>query len=137
MRITYAGGTRFDIRSGRHTIVADQPAGDGGSDAGMSPVELFVGSLASCIGYFVARYGARHAIPIAGFTIDADWTFAEQPHRVGAVRLRLRLPASLSDSQKERLLAVAHGCTVHRSLEVPPQVKIVVGESQEDGPPVT
>ncbi len=109
MRIAFRGGARFDVTSGNHTVVTDQPVEDGGGDAGMSPVELFVGSLASCVGYFVARYCARHQIPCEGFTIEAGWTFAEQPHRVGAIDLRLNLPAKLTSSQQQALLKVAHG----------------------------
>lgn len=72
MNVTAAfrGGTRFDIVGQRHAVVTDQPTEDGGRDAGMSPVELFIGSLASCVGYFVGRYCARHQIPTEGFTID-------------------------------------------------------------------
>ena len=66
MRIAFRGGVRFDVTSGTHYVVTDQPVADGGGDAGMSPVELFVGSLGSCVGYFVARYCARHQIPCVG-----------------------------------------------------------------------
>jgi putative redox protein len=128
MKVEFRGGARFDIASGRHTIVIDQPVEDGGQDAGMSPVELFVGSLASCVAYFVGRYCGRHKIACEGFTVDAEWAFAEQPHRVGSVSMRINLPASLTDDQKERLLKVAHGCTVHQSLAVPPTVKIDLHE---------
>lgn len=89
MQIAFLGGARFDVTSGRHTIVTDQPVEDGGGDAGMSPVELFVGSLGSCVAYFVGRYCARHQILSEGFTVDVAWSFAEQPHRVGAVEINL------------------------------------------------
>lgn len=124
MQIVYRGGVRFDVTSGSHTLVTDQPVDDGGQGAGMSPVELFVGSLASCVAYFVGRYCARHQIPCEGFTIDVEWTYAEQPHRVGAVKLRVNLPSELTPEQREKLLKVAHGCTVHQSLVVPPKVEI-------------
>ncbi len=124
MRIAYRGGVRFDVTSGKHTVVTDQPVEDGEGDAGMSPVELFVGSLASCVGYFVARYCVRHQIPCEGFTVDAEWSYAEQPHRVGAVEIKLNLPTELTPDQRDKLLKVAHGCTVHQSLTVPPKVKI-------------
>jgi uncharacterized OsmC-like protein len=129
LTVTYKGGTRFDITSRRHTVVTDQPVGDGGQDAGLSPVELFIGSLASCVAYFVGRYCARHQIPCDGFSIETDWSYAEQPHRVGAVDLRINLPAALTAEQQERLLKVAHGCTVHQSLTVPPSVQITVARS--------
>lgn len=133
LSVTSQGGVRFTIASGLHRVVTDQPIDEGGSDAGMSPVDLFVGSLAGCVGYFVAKYCARHQIPCEGFTIDADWTMAEQPHRVGAVALRITLPAVLNPTQKERLLQVAHGCTVHRTLQVPPTVEITLAGERRQG----
>jgi uncharacterized OsmC-like protein len=129
MTVAFKGGSRFDITSRRHTLVTDQPVEDGGQDAGMSPVELFVGSLASCVAYFVGRYCVRHQIPCDGFSIETDWSYAEQPHRVGAVDMRINLPAAVTVEQQERLLKVAHGCTVHQSIAVPPSVTIAVGRS--------
>lgn len=124
LTVTYKGGARYDVTSGAHTLVTDQPVKDGGSDAGMSPVELFVGSLGSCVAYFVGRYCARHQISCEGFTVDVEWSYAEQPHRVGAVEITLNLPTELTPEQREKLLKVAHGCTVHQSLAVPSKVEI-------------
>jgi putative redox protein len=129
LTVTFREGTRYDIASGSHIVVTDQPIDDGGQDAGMSPVELFVGSLASCVGYFVGRYCARHKIACKGFTVEADWSYAEQPHRVGSMTMRINLPAHLTPEQRERLLKVAHGCTVHQSLAVPPALTIDLHES--------
>lgn len=125
--VAYKGGARYDVTSGPHTIVTDQPVEDGGSDAGVTPVELFVGALGSCVAYFVGRYCARHQIPCEGFTVDVEWSYAEQPHRVGVVEIKLNLPADLTSEQREKLLKVAHGCTVHQSLAVPPKVEIQLG----------
>lgn len=124
LHVAYHGGVRFDITSGTHRIVTDQPAEDGGQDAGMSPVELFVGSIASCVGYFVGRFCARHEIPQDGLSVEAEWVMAEGPHRVGKISLSIRLPHRLTHDQKERLLKAAHGCTVHQSIAVPATVDI-------------
>ena len=78
LTVAYHGGTRYDITSGKHRIVTDQPTDDGGQDAGMSPVELLVGSVASCVGYFVGQFCARHDVPRDGLTVDAEWTMAEE-----------------------------------------------------------
>src|SRR5438309_1638709 len=133
LSIAFRGGTRLDIISQTHTVVTDQPTEDGGNDAGMSPVELFVGSLAACVGYFVGRYCARHQIPTEGFTIDVGWSMAEQPHRVGTVELRINLATTLTSEQRERLLKVAHGCTVHQSLAFPPDVGIALEAAPRTG----
>ena len=132
LTVVYHSGSRFDIKGGGHTIITDQSVEDGGTDAGMSPVALFVGSLASCVAYFAGRFCARHGIPREGLSVDAEWTMAERPHRVGRIALSIRLPHSLTSEQKERLLKVAEGCTVHQSITVPAKVEIAV-ESRHDG----
>lgn len=124
LTVSYHGGMRHDIVSGKHRIITDQPAEDGGQDAGMSPVELFVGSVASCVGYFVGQFCARHDISREGLAVDAEWEMAEGPHRVGTIALAIKLPHRLSADMKERLLKVAHGCTVHQSLSGAPAVTI-------------
>ncbi|HEU4684228.1 MAG TPA: OsmC family protein [Nitrospira sp.] len=124
--VSYHSGTRYDITSGRHRVTTDQAVEDGGQDAGMSPVELFVGSLAACVAYFIGRFCARHEIPREGLTIQADWEMAEQPHRVGRIALSIALPHPISAEQKERLLSVARGCTIHQSIAVAPTVSIAL-----------
>lgn len=133
LTVAYHGGTRYDITSGAHRVVTDQPDEDGGHDAGMSPVELFVGSIAGCVGYFVGQFCARHDIPRDGLTVDAEWTMAEGPHRVGAIVLVIHLPHRMTPDQKERVLKVAYACTVHQSLTVAPNVAITLNPHSHVG----
>jgi len=121
---TYHSGTRYDILSGKHRVITDQPNSDNGQDAGMTPVELFVGSVACCVGYFVGQFCARHNISREGLTVDAEWSMAEGPHRVGRIDIAIHLPHRITLEQKERLLKVAHGCTVHQSIVVVPNISI-------------
>ena len=126
MKLTavYHSGTRYDITNGKHRVITEQPVEDGGQEAGMSPVELFVGSIAGCVGYFVGQFCGRHGIPREGLSVDAEWTMAEGPHRVGLIDLGIHLPHRITPEQKERLLKVAHGCTVHQSIAVTPNIAI-------------
>ena len=126
---TYRDGTRYDIVSGKHRIITDQAVKDGGQDGGMSPVELFVGSVAGCVAYFVGQFCGRHGIPRDGLAVDAEWTMAENPHRVGRIDIGIHLPHRISAEQKERLLKVAHGCTVHQSIIVIPNIGIKLNPS--------
>lgn len=138
MKLTaaYHGGTRYDITCGQHRIVTDQPAEDGGQDAGMSPVELFVGSVAGCVAYFVGQFCARHQISREGLVVHADWDLAEHPHRVGQIEIAILLPHRIPAELKERLLKVAHGCTVHQSLTVAPNVTIALNPHRHNGGPL-
>jgi uncharacterized OsmC-like protein len=126
LAVSYHEGTRYDIVSRSHCIVTDQPVEDGGQDAGVSPVELFVGSVASCVAYFVGRSCTRHGISQDGLRVEADWAMAENPHRVGRIDLAIHLSHPVEPEMKERLLKVAHGCTVHQSLAIAPTIAIHV-----------
>lgn len=94
----------------------------------MTPVEVSVGSLAGCVAYFVGGYCVRHHIPCDGFTVKAEWAYAERPHRVGRVVLRINLPGTLPPEHREKILRVAHGCTVHQSIVVSPEVGIELAD---------
>lgn len=124
LSVAYQGGTRYDIVTDRHRVVTDQPVEESGADAGMSPVELFVGSVASCVGYFVGQFCARHDISREGLKVEAEWTMAEGPHRVGQILLAIRLPHRVTPEQRERLLKVANACTVHQSIAVAANIAI-------------
>jgi hypothetical protein len=47
-------GDRFAIDARGHTITVDQPADVGGADTAPTPTELFVASLAGCVGFYAA-----------------------------------------------------------------------------------
>src|SRR5438046_550528 len=52
----FQGGVRFEVAARGHRAVCDQPAESGGADAGMTPPEFLLGSLATCAGYYAAQY---------------------------------------------------------------------------------
>ena len=53
---------RFRISIRGHEVLVDQPLPASG-DAGPTPTELFVASLAACAGFYARRFLARHGLP--------------------------------------------------------------------------
>lgn len=115
---------RFRIAVRGHDLLVDQPKSEGGGDAGPTPTELFVASLASCVGLYAERFLRRHGIDPAGLEVDCRWAFAEdRPSRVAEVGLWLRLPVGFPDELRERLEAVVARCTVHNSITIAPEIR--------------
>lgn len=129
VQVKNKGGDLFEIGVRGHLLYVDQPAEAGGTDAAPTPVELFVASLASCVAHYVRRFLGRHSLPTEGLTVDAEFTMAERPARVGEVRVSIDLPDGVPMERRGALLAVASHCTVHNSLEDPPEVSIGVAEN--------
>jgi putative redox protein len=103
-----------DIEGG-HTIVVDEPHDSGGTDTGPSPGRLLAASLASCTAVTMEIYAERKGWEIGAVEVDVDATY--DGHVPTAFDVTVRLPAGLSDEQRERLLAVASKCPVHRALK--------------------
>ena len=106
------------------TVFADQPKEDGGDDAGLSPVELLVASLGTCIGYYALVFLGRRKIDASGLKIRMFWEYGENPRRVSSIRAEISLDAKLDDHQTGGLLKITRGCTVHNTLTHAPELAI-------------
>lgn len=125
--VGYQGGDRFVIEVRGHRIHVDQPVGDGGEDTAPTPVELFAASLASCVAHYARRYLDRHGLPTHGLAVQATFAMAEdRPARVGRVHIQMHLPEGVPAERRAALLAVASHCTVHNTLEAPPEVVVAL-----------
>ncbi|HZQ49976.1 MAG TPA: OsmC family protein [Candidatus Dormibacteraeota bacterium] len=103
----------------------DQPAGDGGDDTAPTPTELFVAGLAACAGYYAERFLRRHAVPAAGLEVRCGYTWSENPHRVGAIAIKVDAPG-LPDLLRPAFIRVVEHCTVHNTLVQPPAITLEV-----------
>jgi putative redox protein len=124
--VGHAGGDAYAISTRGHAVLVDQPEADGGRDAGATPTELLVASLASCVAFYAGRYLLRHALDRSGLAVTAEFTMAQdRPARIGEVRLRISAPG-VPPGRRDALLAVASHCTVHNTLRQPPGVSITL-----------
>lgn len=122
IRVRHERGDRYRVIIGTHTVIVDQP--DTG-DAGPTPTDLFVASLAACVAHYAGRFFERHGIEPEGFGVDCAFEMAtDRPARVGSVDLRLTLPASFPEELSDRLRAVVEHCTVHNSITQAPKIRI-------------
>lgn len=129
IRVTHTRGDRMAIRIRGHDLVSDQPIDAGGDDAGPTPTELFVASLAACVGFYAERFLRRHGSD-AGLSVTCDFAMsADGPSRVASVDLRIDVPGSLRVDLRDALLRAADHCTVHNSLRMPPTVRIGLRDS--------
>lgn len=130
IRVTHLGGDRFELAVRQHTLRVDQPVEDGGEDTAPTPTELFVSSLASCVAFYARRFLTRHDLPTDGLEVEAVYSMASRPARVGEILVRIDVPAGVPDEKRSALLAVASHCTVHNTLETPPKVNIDLGSGE-------
>ncbi|HEX7304718.1 OsmC family protein [Lentzea sp.] len=119
----------FAIRLRAHELHTDQPQ----SDRAMSPVELLVASLATCVAHYANVYLRRHSLPVEGLRVHADYMMAtDRPARISRIRVTAEVAQGLPPQQKQALQAVVNHCTVHNTLRHPPEVEIRIEEESRE-----
>lgn len=130
LSVIHQTADRFELQVRGHRLLCDQPVADGGTDQGPTPTELFVASLAACVGFYARRFLARHHLDAAGLRVETHFTMSpDRPARVATITLRLVVPQPLEENRRRALLAVVDHCTVHNSLRIPPHVQITLAET--------
>jgi putative redox protein len=129
INVTYVGGDRLRIEVRGHSVIADQPVEDGGDDTAPTPTEMFVASLAACVAFYAERFLRRNGLPTEGLTITSDYSWAENPHRVGGIDIQVDAPG-LTPAKLEAFSRVIEHCTVHNSLQIPPEVVVHVEQRE-------
>jgi putative redox protein len=109
-------GFAHSLTARHHTLIADETTDRAGTDAGPTPPELLALSLASCTAITIEMYAERKGWDVGEVDVEVDYDLHPR-EGYGRFQVMLKLPASLTDEQVERLRVIAHRCPVHRTLQ--------------------
>ncbi|HWW10299.1 MAG TPA: OsmC family protein [Candidatus Acidoferrales bacterium] len=122
LTVTGIGGDRHRVSVRGHQLLVDQPVDAGGTDAGPTPVELFVASLASCVAHYARRALGRDG---GSPTVHCHWTMSyTPPWRVSSIDIDVVAPAGTASARLDAVRRAVTHCTVHNTLQDPPTVRI-------------
>ncbi|MGD2173345.1 MAG: OsmC family protein [Gammaproteobacteria bacterium] len=105
-----------------HFLRADEPSSYGGSDLGPTPYDLLLMSLGSCTSMTLRMYANRKRMALEDVQVRLRH---ERVHahdcvdcKQGIERItrRITLTGNLSTEEREKLIAIADRCPVHRTL---------------------
>jgi putative redox protein len=138
-----AGGNRFRnlVLSGRHRLLADEPASVGGSDTGPSPYDYLLAGLGACTSMTLRLYADRKQLPLTRVRVSLahrkvhaqDCADCEGTHgQIDEIDREIAVEGDLDASQRRRLLEIADKCPVHRTLEGEVKVRSRLAEGYGD-----
>ena len=108
---------RLEPVTGQLTIEAES------ANQEYSPYQMFASGLAVCTFGVLQSWGSNAGVSADDLVIDVTWSFAEKPHRVGAMELSYQWP-SLPADRKSVAQRVAELCPLHKTLVQSPTVTI-------------
>lgn len=105
---------RVALRVGRHELVADEPADNGGADAGPSPFGYLLSGLVSCTAITLRMYAQRKGWELESIEVDARYDIAPDGRRT--IMRTVTLPADMSAEQRERIAEIAEKTPVTKAV---------------------
>ena len=134
---TGAIGFRTEIFARGHTLVADEPAALGGTDAGPTPYDYLAAALGACTAMTIRLYAARRGWPLGDVTVrlrhsrvhEKDCENCEAEVGIDQLEREIELSGSLTSEQRLSLLRIADRCPVGQTLARGVRVVPVGGDS--------
>jgi uncharacterized OsmC-like protein/pimeloyl-ACP methyl ester carboxylesterase len=131
-------GFTTEIRTGKHRLLADEPASVGGDDRGPSPYDLLLASLGACTSMTLRMYAQRKKWPLQEVRVHLEH-YKDHPQDAGQqgspqgkldhIDREIEMEGPLSPEQRARLLEIADRCPVHRTLHA--EIKVTTRERGE------
>jgi ribosomal protein S12 methylthiotransferase accessory factor len=123
--VSFPGGVAVEATLKGHRVRTDQPrpVGDGSAPA---PFDLFVGSIATCMGYYALCFCRERGIATEGLSLSLETVRDEARKRLGSIRVSLTLPAGFPEKYREAILRAVDQCAVKKHMVEPPAFELSV-----------
>ena len=129
IQISFPGGVEVDAQIAGLTVRTDQapPLGRG---AAVSPFELFLASIGTCMGFYALRFCQERGVPTEGLGLALEPVREPSGKRVMTLRSMLTLPEGFPAKYEEAIRRAVEQCAVKRALMEPPSIELGIVRSE-------
>lgn len=118
--VTFPGGQAVDANIGGHLVHTDQREKHGGGGTGPPPFDLFLASIATCIGFYALRFCQQRQIDTAGLRLTMETGRHPESQMIHTIRTQVQLPAGFPPKYIRAIERSMDQCTVKKHLADPP-----------------
>lgn len=122
--VTFPGGVAVEATFRGHTVRTDQPKSAGGDDSAMPPFDLFLSSIATCMGFYALRFCQERQIPTEGLGLSVTTVKDHEKKRVATVNIEVRAPQGFPEKYRQALIRAVDQCAVKRHIVEPPEFHV-------------
>jgi len=122
--VTLPGGKKVDAAFGDFVVRTAQPVSGGGEASAPSPFQLFLSSLGTCAGIYVAGFCQKRGLPTDGIRVLQRARFHPETSLLVGVDLDIELPPAFPEKYREALIQVVDQCAVKRAIQAQPEFAV-------------
>jgi uncharacterized OsmC-like protein len=123
--VRHLGNVKFEATARGHRVLCDQPLNNGGQDEGMTPPEFLLTSLATCAGFYAAKYLETRNLAANGLEVRVGAEKAAAPARLGKFLIEVIVPDLVPEHEAGVYRAVK-ACLIHNTLLNAPAIETVI-----------
>ena len=121
---SYPGNLKVAAEFDDFVIESDQPIRYKGDGTAPGPFDYFLASSAMCAAYFVKVYCKARDISTDDISITQDNIVDPENRYQQTFQIRAELPESISEKDREGIIASMNRCTVKRVIQNNPGFKV-------------
>jgi putative redox protein len=128
IRVSFPGGKRVDaeLEGTGFVVRTDQSAEHGGNGSAPEPYQLFLASIAACVGSAVLSFFRARSLPTEGLELVQRNEYDATGKRLTKVKLSITVPAGFAARYRPVLVRAANLCSVKRAISDPPEFEVTV-----------
>ena len=132
LRVTFPARKRVDAEYKGFLIKTDQPVYAGGKGTAPAPFDLFLGSIATCVGYYVLAFCQNRSIPMDKVSVRMNMHKSEGKKMIDRISLEIKLPPEFPDKYTKAIIKSVDTCAVKAHMVDSPAFEYVVNIEGED-----
>lgn len=118
--VTFPGGLAVDAHVAGHIVHSDQRERHGGDGTGPPPFDLFLASIATCMGFYALRFCQQREIGTEGLRLSLETERDPEAKMIHTIRTQLELPAGFPPKYVKAIERSIDQCAVKKHMFKPP-----------------
>ena len=123
--VSFPGGAAVEASVKGHTVRTDQAAPLGAGSA-PTPFDLFLASIATCMGFYALHFCQERGIATEGLGLSLETVRDEEKKRLSAIKVALTLPPAFPEKYRGAIQRAVDQCAVKKHMVDPPAFELTV-----------
>ena len=123
--VSFPGGVAVEADVKGHRVRTDQPRPHG-EDSAPAPFDLFLASIATCMGFYALRFCQERGIATEGLGLSLETVRDEAKKRLATIKVALTLPLGFPEKYMGAIQRAVDQCAVKKHMVEPPAFELTV-----------